>query len=190
MLSLDITGAYDAVRRETLLLALQEASVPEEIQETIMAIHNQAQIKISHCGQEDTIPLRTGLRQGCGLSPALWALIAGWLLRGLQVAPEDMAAEVNTSYADDLLFKWIIRSGKALEAACRQIRAVLEHLADHGLYGEDGVKGKDVDLRLVDQHVYLGAIISYRKPEQATVQHRVTLAKGQFARLKPVLKCQ
>ncbi|CAE7758405.1 unnamed protein product [Symbiodinium sp. CCMP2456] len=223
MLSLDITGAYDVVRRETLLLALQAAAVPAELRETVMAVHNQAKIRISHCGHEDTIALGTGLRQGCGLSPALWALVSGWLLRGLNVAPDDMPAEVNTSYADDLLFKWIIRSGKALEVAYRQIRTVLEHLADHGLQVSTAktvtlvelrgtkahhalrkyvvsikgvrhmrfqVRGRDVDLRLVDQHVYLGAIISYRKPEQATVQHRMTLAKGQFARLKPVLKCQ
>ena len=52
------------------------------------------------------------------------------------------------------------------------------------------IHNQRIDVRIVTKHVYLGVVISYRKFEMDTIKHRLDIAKGQFARLKPVLKCQ
>ena len=59
-----------------------------------------------------------------------------------------------------------------------------------GTYMRFQVQDRKVDLRVVHSHVYLGAQIGYRKFEQATVQHRIQLAKSQYARLRPIIRCQ
>ncbi|CAE7882889.1 unnamed protein product, partial [Symbiodinium necroappetens] len=105
---------------------------PLELRELVMAIHNQAQIQINHCGLQGVAHLRTGLRQGCSLSPILWALVAGWILKGMQQEWNDLPL-ANTTFADDFLFKWLISSGRELEDAYRKIREVLTTLSRHGL---------------------------------------------------------
>ena len=52
------------------------------------------------------------------------------------------------------------------------------------------INNQRVDVRIVTKHVYLGVVITYRKFEMDTVKHRLDIAKGQFARLKPILRCQ
>ena len=52
------------------------------------------------------------------------------------------------------------------------------------------INQKDVDIKIVTQHVYLGVRISYRKFEQETVKRRMRLAQAQQTSLPAILKCQ
>ncbi|CAE7307349.1 unnamed protein product [Symbiodinium sp. CCMP2592] len=135
-LSLDISKAYDCVPREDLQCMLQDAGVPSDLTSLIMAIHRQAVLRVQHSTHSaDLLPLRVGLRQGCGLSPLLWAMFSGWVLKRLDgegPGKVNIAAS-NTTFADDLHFAWLIRSGSALEQAYANIKAVLTHLAAHQL---------------------------------------------------------
>ena len=225
MLSLDITQAYDAVAREDLRAALLDAAVPEGLVSAILAIHGQAHLLVNHGGHSGEVRLLKGLRQGCGLSPVLWAVYSGWLLKQLESQNQltDFVPRSNTTYADDFIFSWLIDSGSALENAYRQARLVLRFLdakgltispnktvvilevrgprAHHALSKylvtlKDGVhirfkiQDRNVDLKVVHQHTYLGAQIGFRKFEQQTAQHRMQLATSQYQRLKSVLRCQ
>ena len=98
-----------------LAQALQDAAVPRALAEAVLAVHNQALIQVSHRDQKDTVPLHTGLRQGCSLSPVLWALVTGWLLRRIPGIPVQEIAHCNTTFADDFLFHWQIASSRDLE---------------------------------------------------------------------------
>ena len=130
MLSLDISRAYDSVSRNMLAAILQDAEVPAPLVEAILAVHNQARIQVTHKDYQQEVPLNTGLRQGCGLSPVLWAMVSGWLLRTLPGMDGAEKARTTTVYADDFLCKWIIKSGSALESTHRKIRQVLMRLRD------------------------------------------------------------
>ena len=223
VLSLDISRAYDAVGRDMLSCALQDAAVPLPLQEAIIAVHNQALIQVTHRDQQDFVPLRTGLRQGCSLSPALWALVTGWLLRNIPGVPLAEITKCNTSFADDLLFQWEIDSSRTLEMTYEKIKSILTYLSSQGLdvsfsktvillelrgakaahtlkryvvqlpegpHMRFLIHNRRVDVRIVTKHVYLGVVISFRKFEMDTIKHRLDIAKGQFARLKPILRCQ
>ena len=135
MLSLDITQAYDAVAREDLRAALLDAAVPAGLVSAILAIHGQARLLVGHGGHRGEVHLLKGLRQGCSLSPVLWAVFSGWLLKQLESQHNliDFVSRTNTTYADDFIFSWIIDSGSALEIAYRQARMVLRFLDSKGL---------------------------------------------------------
>ena len=218
LLSLDISKAYDLVRWSDLTCALREAHVPGELIELILLLHQQAKIRISHEGQTRTVGMRQGLKQGCGLAPILWALYCGWVLKDIHDGPVLDIRRCNTSYADDLLFSWLIRTGRDVEKAYAAMKRVLRGLHSRGLRvstdktvimlalqgpgseqclrrylverpGEEG-KFFKFTLETVTQHTYLGVQISYRKFEQATFRHRLSLAQGTFARLSSILKCR
>ena len=225
LLSLDISKAYDLVRWSDLTCALREAHVPGELIELILLLHQQAKIRISHEGQTRTVGMRQGLKQGCGLAPILWALYCGWVLKDIHDGSVLDIRRCNTSYADDLLFSWLIRTGRDVEKAYAAMKRVLSGLHSRGLRvstdktvimialqgpgseqclrrylverpGEEGkfvkftLETEVMFIKVVTQHSYLGVQISYRKFEQATFRHRLSLARGTFARLSSILKCR
>ena len=132
-LSLDVSQAYDGVSRSHLREALLEAQIPEALTTAILAIHNQAVLRISHDQYTDNIKLLTGLRQGCSLSPILWSIYTGWLLRRLEETGLVPVSKAGTVFADDAHFAWLIKTGSQLEAAYSGVRAVLNHLAAYNL---------------------------------------------------------
>ncbi|CAE7770501.1 unnamed protein product, partial [Symbiodinium necroappetens] len=132
-LSLDVSQAYDGVSRSHLRDALLEAQIPEALTTAILATHNQAVLRISHDQYTDNIKLLTGLRQGCSLSPILWSIYTGWLLRRLEETGLVPVSQAGTVFADDAHFSWLIKTGSQLEAAYSGVRAVLNHLAAYNL---------------------------------------------------------
>ncbi|CAE7285672.1 unnamed protein product, partial [Symbiodinium microadriaticum] len=219
-LSLDISSAYDHVPRWALEAALREAQVPVSLIQLVLLIHQQALVRVRHFQQETMIPLRRGLRQGCGLAPLLWALYSGWLLRRMDHPDILSIPRAATVYADDQHYSWLIRSSSDLEHAYKAIRHVLQQLRQHGLcisvdktvillelkgslatklsaryvvHTEQGphmkfaIDGHTLLIKLVPQHTYLGAIISYHKFESATFKHRLGIAKSAFTRLRVIL---
>ena len=148
MLSLDVSKAYDHVDRGDLRLALLEAQVPESLVQLILLIHFHAALRVRHGGHEKVICTKRGLRQGCSLAPALWAIYSGWLLRRMDLPGTLNVAQANTTYADDMHYQWDIHNGVDLEAAYGAMKHILLSLQRAGLsVSEDktviilGIKG-------------------------------------------------
>ena len=133
-LSLDISKAYNRLPREDLeasLNPLNAAHVPTELVKAVMALHRQAQLQIDFRGNTGRVQTKRGIHQGSGLSPLLWSLYSGWILRKLQVG--DSLAEANTTYADDFIFNWVIDGLPAADKAYQEARSILQTLHAHGL---------------------------------------------------------
>ncbi|CAE7332912.1 unnamed protein product, partial [Symbiodinium microadriaticum] len=69
-------------------------------------------------------------------------------------------------------------------------RYVVERAGMQGQFMKFQIGGEAAYVKIVKQHLYLGAQISFQKYEQATAKHRMGLAKGAYTRLAPVLKCR
>ena len=132
-LSLDISKAYDRVCWRDLETALIEAGVPQGLVELILLIHHTAVMNVTHCGITGSFSLGRGLRQGCGLAPLLWTIYIGWVLKGLHKDIDPDQTLVDTAYADDLHYSWLVTSGKVLEKAYNQMKAILKGLGERGL---------------------------------------------------------
>ena len=130
-LSLDISKAYDRLPRRDLEASLRAAEVPEELVQTVMALRNQAALHIAFRGSTGFVHTKRGIHQGSGLSPLLWSIHSGWVLRKLEVGKS--LAETNTTYADDFIFNWVIDGLPAADKAYQEIRSTLLTLHEHGL---------------------------------------------------------
>ncbi|CAE7746398.1 unnamed protein product [Symbiodinium microadriaticum] len=137
---------------------------------------------------------------GCGLAPLLWTIYLGLILKGIH---RDLAlgdSLVNTTYADDLHYSWVITSGRALEAAYAAMKGILGGLCDRGLnlsmdktvvlMSLGGPQARACINRYTVQHPDTKLQIGYGKFEQQTFAHRLQLAKHTNTRLAPTLKCR
>ncbi|VDO79060.1 unnamed protein product [Schistosoma margrebowiei] len=74
--------AFDTVDRRTLWKLLRHYGVPEKIVNIIRNSYDGLQCKVVHEGQlTDAFQVRTGLRQGCLLSPFLFLLVVDWIMK-------------------------------------------------------------------------------------------------------------
>ena len=131
-LSLDISKAYDKLPRSELYQALTHAKVDADLIAIIMAINSEAKLQIRHGGASQVVATKQGIRQGCGLSPIVWAICSAYVLKAIQSDHVDVQRD-NTTYADDFLFAWILQPPKDLEGTYNGVRRILQILHSKGL---------------------------------------------------------
>ena len=80
-MSLDLSKAFDMLSHEVLVLVMLHAGVSVDLQNVIMAFYDQSVYVIKGRGSNTShrIALRRGVRQGCILSPALWAMFTAYV---------------------------------------------------------------------------------------------------------------
>ncbi|VDO86019.1 unnamed protein product [Schistosoma margrebowiei] len=106
---IDYGKAFDSVDRRTLWKLLRHYGVPEKIVNTIRNSYDGLQCKVVHGGQlTDAFQVRTGVRQGCLLSPFLFLLVVDWIMKtstsegkhGIQWTAQNLLDDLG--FADDL----------------------------------------------------------------------------------------
>lgn len=109
-ISFDAEKAFDSVRWEFLYLVLQRFGFNDTVIRCFKSIYNSPVARIRINGSlSGTIPLERGCRQGCPLSPILFALFIEPLAQKIREDPEIMGIIVNGReyklclYADDVL---------------------------------------------------------------------------------------
>ena len=124
--ALDLSQAFDMVRRQDLMDTLQEAGVPSDIQGLVASLHSDsrytARSQPTSCSVEST----AGIKQGCKLAPALFSMLTGKLFRELaEVVGWDRVMHCLAGYADDLTVHCNIASWKDLMQAHTMIADLL-----------------------------------------------------------------
>lgn len=72
----DYEKAFDSVDRETLWKLLRHYGVPEKIIALIRCTYHDMSCKIAHaCQLSESVEVKTGVQQGCLLSPFLFLLV-------------------------------------------------------------------------------------------------------------------
>ncbi|VDO98886.1 unnamed protein product [Schistosoma margrebowiei] len=78
---IDYEKSFDSMDRTTLCRFLQLYGVPEKIVNIIQNSYDGLNCKIVHTGQlTDSFEVKTGVRQGCLLSPFLFLLVIDWIM--------------------------------------------------------------------------------------------------------------
>ena len=216
-LSLDMAKAFDRMPRALLLRSLERIHAPEDLIILIMFTHENACMKFQRNQHSQVITTGSGIRQGCGLAPLLWAayslLLFSTLLRYLHV-------DQLTGFADDLHMHWSFDQPRQFKNACAQVGFILRDLRQAGMQVSSdktvillALSGQshgpeikpffrktksgrclkvhdglhEVLLPIKQQHSYLGVIISYQHFERATMKHRLHLSWQAFHRLRTFL---
>ena len=79
---IDYEKAFDSVDRETIWKPLRHCGVPEKIISLIWCTFKDMSCRIAHAGQlSESFEVKTGVRQGCLLSPFLFLLVIDWIMK-------------------------------------------------------------------------------------------------------------
>uniref|UniRef100_A0A8C5QG16 Reverse transcriptase domain-containing protein n=1 Tax=Leptobrachium leishanense TaxID=445787 RepID=A0A8C5QG16_9ANUR len=131
LLSTDCDKAFDRVRWDFLFRTLSHMGLGENMILWIRALYTHPSARINVNGVlSDSFPISNGTRQGCPLSPLLFALSLEPFLQAVRDAPDIAGLWVGNTehrlaaYADDLLF--FVRSPKVT------LPTLLRMFADYG----------------------------------------------------------
>ncbi|VDP34015.1 unnamed protein product, partial [Schistosoma margrebowiei] len=194
--------AFDSVDRRTLWKLLRHYGVPEKIVNIIRNSYDGLQCKVVHGGQlTDAFQIRTGVRQGCLLSPFLFLLVVDWILKtstsegkhGIQWTARNQLDDLD--FADDLVL--LSRTHEQMQMKTAGVAAVSASV------GLSIHKGKTKDLKFkaennnlitldgetledVESFTYLGSIIDEQGGSDAHVKARIGKARTAFLQLKNI----
>ena len=135
-MSLDLSKAFDMLSHDVLILAMTHAGVPVDLQNVVMAFYDQSVYVVKGRGSHVThrIALRRGVRQGCILSPALWAMFTAYVMHMMDARNgAGWTSRHCTMYADDMHFAWQVASVEHLDGTLRDVRVVFDVLRTLGM---------------------------------------------------------
>ncbi|KAK2167820.1 hypothetical protein NP493_1256g00007 [Ridgeia piscesae] len=105
----DYEKAFDSLDRDTLWKLLQHYGIPNKLISLIRNSYEDMACRVIHAGQlTDSFMVKTGVRQGCLLSPLLFLLAIDWIMKkttkyrrnGTQWTPWSQLEDLD--FADDL----------------------------------------------------------------------------------------
>ena len=178
MAFLDVTKAYDSVDRGILWEKLKKFGFGGQFLATLQSIYTDDCVQASVNGlTTQPVFLRRGLRQGCSLSPLLFALYIADMGNDITLSSEGFQVGrfccSGLLFADDLLVlarssAGLLRLLKLVHEHAVQLRLVIntekdksEVISPDGVQGDmwnvvDGQGGVDLSLRQVIEYKYLG----------------------------------
>ena len=134
MISIDLSRAFDALPRSALQASMDFANIDRETQYLILLIHERCQYRVEHAGYADTFSMGKGVRQGCCLSPILFAVYTAWIHHQLsQVTTPEWAEKSLTLFADDCHLSWALDDPDALGFVVDCVRKTFQLLRDCGM---------------------------------------------------------
>ncbi|CAE7240529.1 secG, partial [Symbiodinium sp. CCMP2456] len=101
----------------------------------VMHLHNRARLQVGKPAEAADVFLGTGVRQGCSLSPLLWALITGRVYRMFQaeLRSQSLSEGLINIFADDFFGSWLVKDSLAFARAIRAIGVLVATLQKAGL---------------------------------------------------------
>ncbi|CAH8624379.1 unnamed protein product [Schistosoma haematobium] len=188
--------------RRTLWKLLRHYGVPEKIVNIVRNSYDGLQCKVVHGGQlTDAFQVRTGVRQGCLLSPFLFLLVVDWIMKtstsegkhGIQWTAQNQLDDFD--FADHLAL--LSRTHEQMQMKTASVAAVSASV------GLSIHKGKTKVLKFkaensnpttldgetledVESFTYLGSIIDGQGGSDAEVKARIGKARVTFLQLKNI----
>lgn len=199
---LDYEKAFDSIDRDTLWKILRNHGIPERIVNLIRNMYEKTTCRIIHDGKlSDCFEIKTGVRQGCLLSPFLFILAIDWLMKettkgrrkGITWTPWTQLEDLD--FADDLALlshtqEQMQEKTEVLQHVSRSIGLRIHpgksKVLRIGTQQQEPVKIGDKSLDDVDSFCYLGSIIDMEGGTTAEVKARIGKAQAAFLALNKI----
>ena len=196
----DYEKAFDSVDRNTLWKLLRHYGVPTKLVNLIKNTYEGMSCRVVHEGQlTDSFGVKTGVRQGCLLSPFLFLLVIDWIMKnstadrknGIQWTLFDQLEDLD--FADDLALlsqNHQQMQDKTTELVATSSQAGLKiHEGKTKIFKintacDDPVKIGENELEEVKAFTYLGSIIDKQGGTDADVRARIGKARAAYLQLK------
>ena len=125
---IDISKAYDTVNHETLWKIMEESGIKGKLIENIKELYKENQIKaITPYGKTKGVEMKRGIRQGCPLSPLLFAMYVEPIEQEMEKLNRNKESEPGIlMYADDMII-WA-ETKEELETKLSKMYETMEQL--------------------------------------------------------------
>ena len=201
---LDYEKAFDSIDRASLWKILRHHGIPEKVVNLIKNMYEGTSCRVVHEGQvTDSFNIKTGVRQGCLLSPFLFILAIDWLMKettkgrrnGIQWTPWTQLEDLD--FADDLALLSHTHDQMQGKTSSLDILSKSVGLKIHPGKSKilktspdqkENVKIEEQVLEEVDSFCYLGSIIDRNGGTEADVKSRIGKAHAAFLALGKVWK--
>ncbi|KAK7095834.1 hypothetical protein V1264_005198 [Littorina saxatilis] len=200
---IDYEKAFDSVDRQSLWKLLRHHGVPEKITNIIRNSYEGLTCRVVHgCQLTDAFQVRTGVRQGCLLSPFLFLLVIDWVMKASTAQKRNGIQWTLWTQLDDLDFADDVA---LLSHTQQQMQEKTRTAANNSArFGLNIHKGKSKVLRTnatanttpitlngealqeVDNFTYLGSVVDKQGGTDADVRVRIGKARAAFLQLKNV----
>ena len=197
----DFEKAFDSLRRDTMWRALKQFGIPSKIINIIRVIYKEYKCQVIHEGKiTKPFNVKTGVRQGCLLSPIIFIMVLDGVMRkstkkprGIQWSLTERLEDID--FADDLclMSHRLIDMKEKMEELSKEGKKVGLKI-NESKTKEMRINSKNQEELLVDgkvieqveQFQYLGSLVSKNGGTDEDVQQRIRKAKGAFAQLAPI----
>ena len=200
----DYEKAFDSLDRETLWKLLRHYGIPEKITNLIRKMYENMSSRIIHEGQlTESFEIKTGVRQGCLLSPFLFLLAIDWTMRstttgrknGIQWSLTQQLEDLD--FADDLAL--LSHSHAQMQDKTVRLDTISQQIGLNihrektkvmriNTTNRDPFSLENAVLQEVDAFTYLGSIINREGGTDEDIKTRIQKARGAFATLKNIWK--
>ena len=199
---IDHEKAFDSVHRETLWKLLRHYGIPEKIISLIQNTYRGMSCKVLHAGQlSESFEVKTGVRQGCLLSPFLFLLVIDWIMKtttkgkknGIQWTLWTQLDDLD--FADDLALlshnynqmqeKTTLLAGTSLGTGLR-INKKKSNVMMINTSTNNTVTVEGEPIPGVNSFTYLGSILDKQGGTDGDVTARVGKARAAFIILKNI----
>ena len=199
---IDYEKAFDSVDRETLWKLLRHYGVPEKFVSLIHCTYQGMTCKVAHAGQlSESFEVRTGVRQGCLLSPFLFLLLIHWIMKttttgrnnGIQWTLWTQLDDLD--FADDLALlshnhtqmqDKTTRLAETSAGTGLKINKRKTELMKINTTARAPVTVGGEPIREVESFVYLGSVVDKQGGTDRDVSSRIGKARAAFIMLKNI----
>ena len=194
--------AFDSVDRETMWKLLRLYGVPKKIISLIRCTFQDMSCKIAHAGQlSESFEVKTGVRQGCLLSPFLFLLVIDWIMKttttgrnnGIQWSLWTQLDDLD--FADDLALlshnhsqmqdKTTLLKTTSAGTGLKINRKKTELMKMNTTANAPITVGGE-PIREVESFVYLGSVVDHQGGTDRDVTARIGKARAAFVMLKNI----
>ena len=198
---IDFTKAFDSLHRESLWKILRHHGIPVKMVSVIKLLYQDMKCQVICDGQlTDSFTVRTGVKQGCILSPFLFTLAVNWLMtettkncrRGIRWTLTSVLEDLD--YADDIDLlssrhkdmqdktNKMVDCGGTIGLAVNIPKTKLMR-KNHTI--QDPIYINDEPVEEANSFVYLGSHMTPEGDSEKDAEARIIKANQAFGMLKP-----
>ena len=201
---IDLEKAFDSVHRESLWRILRHYGIPSKIVNIIRMLYSDFKAKVI-CGPQlsESFSIKTGVKQGCILSPFLFTLCIDWLMkettkterRGITWTLTNVIEDID--FADDICL--LSQSHNDMQQKTNDLNA------NGGCLGFKTSTSKTKEMRMnsksrepitvrdgtieaVNDFIYLGSKMQADEDSEPDVKRRISKDSQAFSMLKNIWK--